>query len=169
MQYTTVNQHFAERARHAFTRGMPTSDPIALVEAGLRTNDEWLRILTTFRDHEARVLSNQARERCAFNGDDALRFKVLNVLADGMARATSAIHLELPEARLSSIRKLLRRIEESAQVTESCQTIRDLEVTLWTITLRGKRELNAHLARLAETQLTSASKLEGMPHTSASK
>jgi hypothetical protein len=78
-------QHFAERAREAFTRGMPTRNPVALVEAGWRTNDEWLRVLTTFRDHEARVISNQAREPCAFSGDDALRFKVLNVLADGMA------------------------------------------------------------------------------------
>ena len=168
MQFTTPNQHFAERARLAFTRGMPTSDPVALVEAGWRTNDEWFRVLNTFRDHEARVISNQARERCAFSGDDALRFKVLKMLADGMARATSSIHLELPEARLSSIRKLLCRIAESTQVTESKQTIRGLEVTIWTITLRGKRELNAHLARI-ETQLTSASKLEGMAHTSASK
>jgi hypothetical protein len=161
--------HFAERARQTFTRGFASSNPIDLVESGERTLSEWLRILTEQRDLEEHITSHQARERSQFNNDDsALRFKVLRLLSDGSHRTTPELHLELKDTQLSSLRKLLSRLEVSLQIEAVVRSVNGLEVTHWTITLRGKRELNAHLARVSPA-LSFDSRISGKtPLTSAS-
>ena len=149
--------HFAERARQAFTRGFPSNNPIDLVESGQRTLSEWLRILSHQRDLEEQIGSTVARERCHFTSDDALRFGVLRILSDSVLRTTPELHLELKGTCLSTLRKLLYRLGESKQIEEGKGTDKGLEVTTWRIALRGRRELNAHLAR-TDQGLTSAGK-----------
>ena len=155
--------HFAVRARQAFTRGFPSKKPIDLVESGQRTLTEWLRILSDQRDLEEQIGSTVARERCQFTNDDALRFPLLRTLSDGVLRTTPELHLELRDTRLSTLRKLLYRLGESKQIEEGKRSVKGLEVTTWRIALRGRRELNGHLARTANQALTSAGMQRGQP------
>ena len=148
--------HFAERARQAFTRGFPSHSPIDLVESGQRTLTEWLRILSDQRDLEEQISSTVARERCQFTSDNALRFALLRVLSDGVSRTTPELHLVL-KSTLATLRKLLYRLVESKQIEEGTRSVKGLEVTTWSIALRGQRELNGHLARTGDGGLTRAS------------
>jgi DNA-binding PadR family transcriptional regulator len=162
LKNTTSNKHFAERARRAFTRGFPSSNPADLVESGQRTIGEWLQILAAQRDLDEQINSHQAREHSQFNNDDgALRFKVLGLLSDHIVRTTPELHLALSQSQLSTLRKLLSRLEKSQQVEAVMRVVSGLEITYWTITLRGQRELNAHLARTTQAPLTSASMRRG--------
>ena len=165
MKYTISSKHHAERARQAFTRGFPSRSPIDLVESGQRTLTEWLRILTDQRNLEEQISSSVARERCQFTDDNALRFALLRVLSDGVSKTTPELHLGLKATRLSTLRKLLYRLGESKQIEEGMRTVKGLEVTTWRIALRGRRELNGHLARTGDRGITSASK---WLHTGAS-
>jgi len=147
LKLTTTSKHHAVRARQAFTRGFPSSRPIDLVESGQRTLSEWLRILSDQRDLGEQIGSTTARERCQFTNDDALRFPLLRILSDGVSKTTPELHLELKGTCLSTLRKLLYRLSESKQIDEGKRSVKGLEVTTWRITVRGRRELNGHLAR----------------------
>ncbi|MEY4529768.1 MAG: hypothetical protein RLZZ156_489 [Deinococcota bacterium] len=168
------NVHFAQKARLAFIAGCPDLDaaPIDLVERGERTIDQWVQLLRTHRELETQIYSNWQRERCEqqFLNDENVRFRLLGLLLDGTHWATKSLYMGLQkETTLSYIRKCLGRLLEDGQVNESTQIIRGLEVTLWSITKRGQREYNAHLARVEKASLSRAGKSIKKPHTSASK
>jgi hypothetical protein len=156
----SVVAHHAERARLIFTKGFPTSDPVVLVEMGYRTVGEWVDLLRKENEFEEAQISTLKRQTCGFSDDTSWRYKALLALCDGAIHTTAEIHLKVVKhgkIALVHLRKLLKRMAESCQIDETYRMIGGLEVTSWTITTRGYRELNAHLARVEEQGYTSAS------------
>jgi hypothetical protein len=132
--------HFAERARQIFTRGLPSKNPVDLVEQGYRTLDEWIRVLDAQREHEACVHRTRAQVDCRFSGKNALRFSILEQLERDGFLTRRQLQDRLVSLRPAMLRKLLTRLLEGGQL-ETVEVPEASEGMRFRITQRGQREL----------------------------